>query len=318
MKKCVGDSVVSNVVLCLMGPTASGKTDLACELSSNLSLEIVSVDSALIYREMNIGTAKPTPEILSQYPHHLIDIRTPIETYSAAAFCEDVLRLINDIHARGRTPLLVGGTMMYFRALQNGLNVLPETNPAIRARLADEKEKQGLDGLYDWLKSIDLVTANRLHPHDSQRILRALEVYLSTGEPLSSYFQEQKSKSALHFINAGLFPNERGWLHQRIAERFHGMLRLGFLDEVDQLIQNWPLDPSMPAMRSVGYRQALDYLDGIVDYTGFIDRGIAATRQLAKRQLTWLRGWSEIRLLDPQNLSSTKKDLLCYFEKHTT
>lgn len=309
---------MTNVVFCLMGPTASGKTDLACELASHFPVEIISVDSALIYREMNIGTAKPTADVLLKYPHHLIDIRTPVESYSAASFCEDVSSLIDEAFARARIPLLVGGTMMYFRALQEGLNVLPEANPLIRARLEEEKAMRGLDGLYDWLKAVDATTAARLHPNDMQRILRALEVYLVTGVPLSSYFEQKKPLSTLRFVNVGLFPQDRGWLHQRIAERFRGMLTLGFLSEVEQLIQRWPLERSMPSMRAVGYRQALDYLEGMVDYTTFVEQGIAATRQLAKRQLTWLRSWSEITLLEPSDTSTISKTLLCHFEKHTT
>jgi tRNA dimethylallyltransferase len=308
---------VAETVFCLMGPTASGKTDLACEMMTRFPVEIISVDSALIYREMNIGTAKPTPDILQVFHHHLVDIRDPIETYSAARFCQDVIHLIQEIKSRGHIPLLVGGTMMYFRALQEGLNQLPESNPQIRQKLQQEDRLRGREGMFAWLAEVDPDTAKRLHPHDTQRILRALEVYLLTGQSLSSYLATQPDERHFKFINVGLFPENRAWLHQRIAERFEGMLTLGFLSEVESLIARWPLDRAMPSMRCVGYRQALDYLDGVIDYLSFVAQGVAATRQLAKRQLTWLRSWPEITLMDP-NDSQLSTKLLTYFEKHMT
>ncbi len=303
------------IVFCLMGPTASGKTDLACEMASSFPFEMISVDSALIYREMNIGTAKPTADVLRHFPHHLIDIRSPIEIYSAAEFCDDVDRLIQDIKTRGRIPLLVGGTMMYFRALQEGLNQLPPANLTLRQQLKDEETLRGLQGMHVWLTAVDPLSAKRIHPHDKQRITRALEVYLLTGRPFSHYLEEQTPCGDLRFINIGLFPQDRTWLHQRISERFHGMLTLGFLHEVEHLIAHWPLTRSMPSMRCVGYKQALDYLEGMIDYTTFIAQGVAATRQLAKRQLTWLRSWQDITLVEPNDLNVVKR-LRCHFEKH--
>ncbi len=317
MKDFVRYGQVHEMIFCLMGPTASGKTDLACEIASHFPVEIISVDSALVYREMNIGTAKPTVDVLRCFPHHLVDIRTPVESYSAASFCSDVQQLIKDIRARQRIPLLVGGTMMYFRALQQGLNELPEANALLRQQLQNEETTRGLEGMYTWLTEVDPLTAKRLHPHDTQRILRALEVYLLTGQPMSHYLETRPKIQELKFINIGLFPKDRAWLHQRIADRFQHMLTLGFLNEVESLKSSWPLERSMPSMRCVGYRQALDYLDGIVNHTAFVAQGIAATRQLAKRQLTWLRSWSDMTLMDPMD-SSTTQELLLHFEKHMT
>lgn len=308
---------MTDKVFCLMGPTATGKTDLACELASRFPIEIISVDSALVYQDMNIGTAKPNTKVLREVPHHLIDIRTPVETYSAASFCEDVVQLVREIKLRQRIPLLVGGTMMYFRALQVGLNALPEANLAVRQVLQDEMLTRGLGGMYAWLCDVDPLTANRLHAHDSQRILRALEIYVLTGKAMSSCLDEQAQAPKLSFTNLALFPQDRSWLHRRIAERFEGMLTLGFLNEVEFLKANWPITRAMPSMRCVGYRQALDYLEGITDYKTFVAQGIAATRQLAKRQLTWLRRWPDIVFVEP-NDSQIAQKLLSYFEKHMT
>lgn len=289
-------------VICLMGPTASGKTDIACKLLQTFPCEIISVDSAMIYRGMNIGTAKPDSALLDIAPHHLIDIREPIEPYSAAAFCEDAKHLCDAILARGNIPLLVGGSMMYFRAFQNGLSTLPSANPALRQALLLEAEKKGWPYLHSKLETFDAVTAARLHPNDAQRIQRALEVYYTTGKPLSQVLKATPTfASTYRWINLILFPEKRAWLHERIAMRFNNMLEMGFLEEVCALQSRFELTPDMPAMRSVGYRQALNYQRGVCDYKTFCEQGVAATRQLAKRQLTWLRAWPNACRFDPEN-----------------
>lgn len=282
---------MSNTIFCLMGPTASGKTALACELTRHFPFEIISVDSALIYRGMDIGTAKPEPELLQQFPHHLIDILDPVESYSAAQFCQDAIMHAQSIIQAGKIPLLVGGTMMYYRVLQQGLSALPEADPALRERLWQEGQQLGWDQLHQRLQHVDPGAASRIHPHDTQRIQRALEVYYLTGKPISNYFEQNNTQADFQYVNLLLLPTSRAWLHQRIAERFTGMLALGFLDEVKQLIQKWPLTLATPSMRSVGYRQAYEYLQNAYDYSTFCEKGVAATRQLAKRQLTWLRHW---------------------------
>jgi tRNA dimethylallyltransferase len=289
-------------VICLMGPTASGKTDMACELVQQLPCEIISVDSAMVYRGMDIGTAKPDKALLDVAPHGLIDIRDPTAPYSVAAFCEDAGHLCEVILKRGNIPLLVGGSMMYFRAFQKGLSTLPHANPALRHALLLEAEKKGWAYLHQKLEAIDPVTAARLHPNDAQRIQRALEVFDATGKPMSEALENvPPSATTYRFINLILFPERRAWLHERIARRFDEMLKLGFLDEVATLQHRFKLTPDMPAMRSVGYRQALDYQQGLCDYKTFCEQGVAATRQLAKRQLTWLRTWSNSHRFNPEN-----------------
>ncbi|MBI2786262.1 MAG: tRNA (adenosine(37)-N6)-dimethylallyltransferase MiaA [Legionella longbeachae] len=290
------------LVFCLMGPTASGKTALAVELLRYYPFEIISVDSAMIYREMNIGTAKPTEQELQIAPHYLIDIKDPIESYSAAQFCTDTLSLCDSIIKRGKIPLLVGGTMMYFNALQKGLSVLPEANPVLRQQLENEAAIQGWEFLHQKLMQVDPKAATRIHAHDTQRIQRALEVYYLTGKTLSALLEEQKQSHDLFFANFILFPEQRSWLHERIAQRFDHMLTEGFIEEVKQLQEKWPLSMNLPAMRCVGYRQVLEYLHGDYDYTIMRDKGIAATRQLAKRQLTWLRHWDDALYYDPQHV----------------
>lgn len=280
-------------VFCLMGPTASGKTNLACELVQLFPFEIVSVDSAMIYKEMTIGTAKPDSKTLLNAPHHLIDILDPIDTYSAALFCNDVNQLIQAIVARGNIPLLVGGTMMYFRALQQGLSLLPQADECVRAALLQEANALGWDHMHQKLLEIDPISAAKIHPHDTQRIQRALEVYQLTATPLSQLIANETSASTYSFINLMLMPEQREWLHIRIAQRFNQMLQEGFIEEVHHLIEKWALTPAHPSMRCVGYRQALAYIEGYGDYATFIEKGVAATRQLAKRQLTWLRHWQE-------------------------
>lgn len=274
-----------------MGPTASGKTGLACELVKHFPFEIISVDSAMIYRGMDIGTAKPEGQLLAQAPHHLIDILNPTESYSAAQFCKDVHLLCLDIFKRGKIPLLVGGTMMYFRALQQGLSTLPQANQQVRAELLQLAEQQGWDYLHHWLAQVDPTTAARIHVHDTQRIQRALEVYQLSGKPLSELIDKETINNEWQFINLILMPQQRQWLHQRIHLRFDQMLKDGFILEVENLLSQWQLSMSNPSMRSVGYRQALEYIQGECDYLTFKEKGVAATRQLAKRQLTWLRHW---------------------------
>lgn len=290
--------------ICLMGPTASGKTALSLAIAKRYPVEIISVDSTMVYCDMDIGSAKPTVEERAVCPHHLIDVRTPEESYSAADFCQDAKRLITDICARGRMPLLVGGTMMYFRALQQGLSNLPKSDPIIRARLQARLETEGLAELYNALMQCDPPMAARLHPHDTQRILRALEVFEQTGRPMSIQQTGGSAKEdTILYHNMALFPENRVWLHQRIAERFEIMLKQGFLEEVDRLQAKYNWSLANPSARSVGYRQALEYLAGGLSYEQFVERGIVETRQLAKRQLTWLRGWPQMVYLEPQSPS---------------
>ena len=278
----------------LMGPTASGKTSAAVELVSKLSVELISVDSALVFRDMNIGTAKPDAEILAKAPHHLIDIIDPTSAYSAAQFRADALRLMADITARGKIPVLVGGTMLYFKALQGGLSGLPEANPEVRARLDARAALIGWPAMHEKLALIDSVTAARLQPNDAQRIQRALEVFEITGESMTGLFAKQASEALpYNLLKIALVPSDRKVLHARIATRFDQMLAHGFLDEVRALKGKYPaLTPDSTSMRCVGYRQALEHLAGDYDAAELRDRGIFATRQLAKRQLTWLRGMS--------------------------
>lgn len=298
---------MTGMTFCLMGPTASGKTALACELVRLFPVEIISVDSAMIYREMNIGTAKPDATILAQAPHHLIDILDPLDSYSAAHFCEDVAMLTQQIQAKGKIPLLVGGTMMYFKALQTGLSSLPQADEALRARLMEEARTHGWNYMHQWLTNVDPLSAARIHPNDTQRIQRALEVYQLTGTPLSERIDVKNEHSPQHYINFLLMPELREWLHQRIASRFSEMLMNGFLSEVEALLKKWPLTAAHPAMRSVGYRQAAAFLQGEYDYSTFIEKGIAATRQLAKRQLTWLRHWPDPYVFSAEDPTSTGK-----------
>lgn len=288
-------------LFCLLGPTASGKTALATELVKRFPFEIISVDSGMIYREMDIGTAKPSPEELLATPHHLIDIIDPPESYSAAQFCDDSAKLVEAIYKRAKLPLLVGGTMMYFNALQQGLSPLPQADETLRAVLAQQAEFQGWAYMHRQLELVDPQSAARIHPNDMQRIQRALEVYHLTGKPLSSLWSERKASRNYHFINLALVPDDRAWLHAQIATRFEQMLEKGFVLEVAELLQKWHLAPTCPAMRSVGYRQVIDYLAGDFNYESLRSKGIAATRQLAKRQLTWLRSWPEIDFFSCEN-----------------
>lgn len=274
-----------------MGPTASGKTAAALEIARHIPCEIISVDSALVYREMDIGTAKPNAEELAGVPHHLIDILDPTASYSAMQFRNDALRLTQDIRARGKLPLLVGGTMLYFKALRDGLDDLPEADPAVRERLDQEAARDGVPAQHARLATLDPETAARLKPNDSQRIQRALEIIELTGKPMSALLA-QKETETLPFtlLPLALEPSERAVLHERIARRFDLMLENdGLLDEVRRLRARGDLHLGLPSMRCVGYRQAWEYLDGQYDYAEMRERGIIATRQLAKRQITWLR-----------------------------
>ncbi len=284
----------------LFGPTASGKTGAAVEIASKLPVEIISVDSALVFKDMNIGTAKPDAEILAKAPHHLIDMIEPTSAYSAANFRSDALRLMADITARGNIPLLVGGTMLYFKALESGLSGLPEANPEVRARLDARAALIGWPAMHEKLALVDAETAARLQPNDAQRIQRALEVFELTGESMSTLFAKQNDETLPYNVfKIALIPSERKILHERIALRFDQMLAAGFLDEVKALLAKYPsLTAESTAMRCVGYRQALEHLNGEYDADELRDRGIFATRQLAKRQLTWLRGMEDIRAFD--------------------
>ena len=302
----------------VLGPTAGGKTGLALRLAQRFPLEIISLDSALVYRGMDIGTAKPTAEELASVPHHLIDIISPLQSYSAAEFAADCLRLCGEISARGRMPLIVGGTMMYFHALVNGLNDLPQADAGVRAQLQAQKAEQGLEGLYRRLCEVDAATAARLKPGDSQRIERALEVFLLTGRPLSDHLAVQTAyRVPLRLHTLVLFPQRRELLHEAIARRFRLMLEQGFLEEVGRLKAEYPsLTAEHNAMRCVGYRQAWDYLDGACAYDAFVDAGIAATRQLAKRQLTWLRKTEADTLLDPYDGADVFQTASAALERH--
>ncbi|MDG3063788.1 tRNA (adenosine(37)-N6)-dimethylallyltransferase MiaA [Thauera mechernichensis] len=280
--------------LLLLGPTASGKTACALALARHLPVEIISVDSALVYRDMDIGTAKPSTEERASCPHHLIDVVSPEERYSAARFRADAVRLTAEISARGRIPLLAGGTMLYFKALRDGLSDLPAANAVLRRAIDAEAAARGWPALHAELARLDPDAAARLEPGDAQRIQRALEIVRLTGLPLAeSYGRKEDNALPCRLLPIALAPAERGALHARIEQRFDAMLHAGFVDEVRQLRRKYRLDPAMPSMRCVGYRQAWEYLDGEIGYDDLRFKGIAATRQLAKRQLTWQRQFRE-------------------------
>lgn len=310
-----------------MGPTASGKTDLAMALCDRLPCEIVSVDSAMIYRGMDIGTAKPTAAELARAPHRLIDICDPAQTYSAADFRRDALAAMAEITAAGRIPLLVGGTMMYFKALIHGMSGLPSASSDVRRALEQEADERGWEALHQELQNLDPIAAGRIHPNNRQRLMRALEVLRLTGKPISGFWKAESGpgeepalvdqsadvKDYTYFtrwqadetsslpytvVQLAMMPPERRVLHERIRLRFLKMLESGFLDEVRALMLREDLHSDLPSMRCVGYRQAWSYLSGEDDYETFVSKGVAATRQLAKRQLTWLRKWSDVDWLD--------------------
>ena len=286
-------------VVCLMGPTASGKTALGVRLVERFPLDIVSVDSALVYREMDIGTAKPGPEVLRRAPHRLIDIRDPEEPYSAGAFVRDACGEIDAIHARGRIPLLLGGTLLYFRSLVDGIAALPDADSEVRAAIDAEAERSGWPAMHAALAEIDPGAAQRIAPNDRQRIQRALEVYRVSGRALSDWQRAGVPAPAYTFIRIAVVPGSRELLHTRIDKRFDEMLEQGFLDEVRRLRQRPGLGAASPSMRAVGYRQLWSHLDGEYDLATAIRRAQAATRQLAKRQLTWLRGDDALEVFDP-------------------
>ncbi len=286
--------------ICLLGPTASGKTSICIELSRYFPIEVISVDSALVYRHMDIGTAKPSLEELSQCPHHLINILNPNEHYSAAKFKSDAERIVREIAMRGAIPVLSGGTMMYYKTLKDGLNKLPERNIQIREAIDSDAKQYGWSHVHDKLSKIDPETAQRLSPNDSQRIQRAMEVFQITGEPMSKLLDASVSnRGILKTLDIALVPKSRATLHKHIEARFKEMIMQGLIDEVAALKKNWNLSLEMPSMRCVGYRQVWEFLDGTYNKDTLMDKGSAATRQLAKRQLTWLRGFAIDHLVDP-------------------
>lgn len=313
------------LLIMVMGPTASGKTDVAMALSKVLPVDIISVDSTLVYRGLNIGSAKPTAEELALFPHRLIDICDPAEPYSAASFCRDAEREITSITSAHRIPILVGGSMMYFKSLLDGLADMPETDPAIRQAIALEATDKGWPALHEQLKAVDPEYAAQLHPNHSQRISRALEVFRGSGITMSEYRHKQHNESdkpkfldQFTVICLGLLPDDRILLHERIFKRFNVMLENGFINEVEGLRARGDLHLDLPSMRAVGYRQIWQYLDGDYDYDTMVDKGVASTRQLAKRQLTWLRDWPQlIRLpvdkVHNESLMQKKVELILSF-----
>ncbi|WP_430468884.1 tRNA (adenosine(37)-N6)-dimethylallyltransferase MiaA [Vreelandella titanicae] len=285
----------------LMGPTAAGKTDAAMALHERLGHELISVDSAMVYRGMDIGSAKPSASELARAPHHLIDIRDPAEPYSAADFRVDALSLMRQISAAGKVPLLVGGTMLYYKRLVEGVASLPSADPAIRQRLEAQWQNEGLLSLHQRLAEVDALSAQRIHPNDPQRVMRALEVYYASGRPMSELWAEQQPETfPWRVLSIALAPSDRSLLHQRIAQRFEVMLGEGLINEVAALKKRNDIHLGLPAMKSVGYRQVWEYLEGEYDYASLVERGVIATRQLAKRQLTWLRSWPELNWVDSQ------------------
>ncbi len=285
--------------LFIMGPTASGKTDLAISLMDHLPIELISVDSALIYRDMNIGTAKPDAETLRRAPHRLIDIRDPSERYSAAEFRDDALREMQQITEAGRLPVLVGGTMLYFRALEYGLSPLPAADEAVRQQLESEANEIGWEGMHQKLAVIDTVSAERIHPNDPQRIQRALEVYRITGTTMTELYRaEPETVFPYQAVKISISPDDRAILHDRIAQRFQTMMELGFVEEVEALYRRGDLNLDMPSIRTVGYRQFWHYVRGECSLSEAKEKAVIATRQLAKRQLTWLRGDESIQRFD--------------------
>jgi len=294
----------------LMGPTAAGKTDTAMALHERLGHELISVDSAMVYRGMDIGSAKPSTAELARAPHHLIDIRDPAEPYSAADFREDAIELMRQISAAGRVPLLVGGTMLYYKRLIEGVANLPSADPVIRQQLETQWQYEGLESLHKRLAEVDAVSAQRIHPNDPQRLIRALEVYYASGRPMSELWAEQQPETfPWRVLSIALAPSDRGLLHQRIAKRFELMMDEGLINEATALKKRNDLHLGLPAMKSVGYRQVWEYLEGEYDYATLVERGIIATRQLAKRQLTWLRSWPSLEWVDSQRPDALDKVL---------
>jgi len=288
-------------IVCIAGPTAAGKSASTLALAADWPIEIINVDSATIYRGMDIGTAKPSPEERGLIPHHLLDIRDPAESYSAAAFRDDALRLIDEILARGRIPLLCGGTMLYYKALREGLDDLPRADPALRAQIDAQAREQGWPALHRELAMVDPRTAARLAPNDSQRIQRAVEIYRLTGTPMSELLAKRPAREddkRLRYLTISLEPSDRLALHERIRQRYMAMVQAGLVEEVARLHRRPDLHAGLPSVRCVGYRQLWDYLDGATSLDEAIERAVAATRQLAKRQLTWLRSQPDRMVVD--------------------
>jgi tRNA dimethylallyltransferase len=284
---------MSQLVFCLMGPTAIGKTDLACQLTTQLPVEIINVDSSLMYKELNIGAAKPSQDVLQRFPHHLVNCCDLSQTYSVAQFCDDVQALCEQIITRGRYPLLVGGTMMYFKALQQGLAKLPTADESIRQALVKEAEIKGLAYLHAALFEFDPESAQRLHPNDYQRVLRAHEIYRVSGVSWSDWLRNQKTEKTYDWVNLVMLPEPREWLHQRIALRLEQMIQEGFLAEVQAILETPNVNLEHSALRSVGYRQAIAFLQGLDTEQEWPLKALYATRQLAKRQITWLRSFND-------------------------
>lgn len=297
------------LALFLMGPTASGKTDLAIRLRQKYPVEIISVDSALIYKGMDVGTAKPDARELALAPHRLIDILDPSEAYSVADFRQDALREMQTIVSEGRIPLLVGGTMLYYKALLDGLSPLPAANPAVRQQIESQAQEQGWAALHAQLQQIDPISAARIHPNDPQRLSRALEVYKISGKTLTELTQTKGESIPFRVKQFAIAPMDRAELHRRIELRFEKMVKSGFEEEVKALYDRNDLHPDLPSIRCVGYRQMWDYFDGNSTLDEAIYRGICATRQLAKRQLTWLRSWDELTWLDSENIERAVETL---------
>lgn len=301
------------MALCLLGPTASGKTDLAVRLAQIAPVELISVDSTQVYRGMDIGSGKPDAETLAIAPHHLIDIRDPADSYSAADFRADALPLIAQIHGRGRIPLLVGGTMLYFKVLRDGLADMPHADARVRSDIERLASEGGWAAVHARLAEVDPQSAERIHPNDPQRLQRALEVFLVTGRTMTELHAEERVAASdseslpfdLQFM--AIVPEERGDLHQKIAQRFQSMLQAGFVAEVEKLYRRGDLSAELPALKSVGYRQIWQYLLGNLDYDEMVERGIIATRQLAKRQFTWMRSWRGLTILGTQTDNSLGK-----------
>lgn len=298
-------------VICIMGPTASGKTDLAFQLSDHLPCDIISVDSALIYKGFNIGSAKPTKEELQNYPHRLIDIIDPVNSYSVSDFCRDATKEIADIRSRGRIPILVGGTMMYFKSLLEGLSPLPAADEEIRAEIHALALEQGWQHIHQLLAEIDPISAERINVNDPQRLSRALEVYRITGKSMTELTQTKGDTLEGDILQFAITTEVRSELHQRIELRFNMMLEQGFQAEVEELKKRPDLHENLPSIRCVGYRQMWQYLNNEIDHDEMVFRGVCATRQLAKRQLTWLRSWSNLTWLTTNDKSNLQQVLTC-------
>ncbi len=295
--------------LVITGPTASGKSGLSLEVARTIDAEIISADSAQVYRGLDIGTAKPSRDLLAEVPHHLIDIRDPADPYSAASFRDDCLTLIADIHARGRVPIIVGGSMLYLKALKDGLAHLPEADAATRKAIEDEAARDGWQKLHEELQVIDPASALRIKPTDTQRLQRAIEVFRLTGSSMTELHRQSTGPCPFPLLEIAILPPDRSVLHQAIADRFGAMLDAGFIEEVTALKANPLLHGDLPSIKAVGYRQVWSYLDGEMDKATMTETAIAATRQLAKRQFTWLRGWRDLVCLEQPDVDKTLKIL---------